>query len=199
MGEQLGKRHDYTNEIVTTLGNKFKYVEKGPDHQAKKKIKITKPIIALVLVMIIAVGATWLKFYLHRSNNTQILKNISQSVNFNLYYPSLLPEGYNISKGSFGQGSNVVTFYAENSRHERLFFSEQPLPDKTAMDDFNKRALQDKTNVISDAGQASIGTLNNKPTGSLATAKTWVLVITSNSSQKSALSSVLSALRLITN
>jgi hypothetical protein len=144
-----------------------------------KRSFLNRPVVWLVSALIIVLfsGAY---FYLNGRDMNPVPLNIKASVNFPLYYPVKLPAGYSIKKDSFSSTPQVVTYYAENHRGERMLFSIQAPPDSVGVNDFNKRVLQNQIQIISDAGQARLGDINGRITGSLVTKKSWVLLTASS-------------------
>jgi hypothetical protein len=197
MGESE-KRRDYTNEIIaTTVNDKFKYIVRETETKPKRKRKTNKVKILILLLVFIPLGiiTSFIFFGQVSKSSNPIPKNIQQSAAFNLYYPSKLPGGYSINKNSFSQTGSVVAYYADNKHGGRIFFSIQPLPDAIAIDDFNNRVLQNKVDVISNIGKATVGTFNEKVTGSVTTTESWILVSTNDDALKTAIADILSSLK----
>jgi hypothetical protein len=186
------KRKDYTNEIISTR-HQTEHSPADTVKNSKKKLRIIRKSV-LILIPILIVGAVFL--FTHQKS-APIPKNIQSAVNFTLYYPSKLPSGYSIKEDSFSQGSNVVTYYAQNSHNDRLLFSIQPRPVQISLDDFNKRVMQNKVDVLSNVGTASVGNINNKATGSLIAPKSWVLITSSSNAGTKTIADTLANLKSV--
>jgi hypothetical protein len=198
MVDGTNRRRDYTNEIIAVGNSKFKYVDAGSIEVEKKKYKSKKTIIVIPLLVLVIIGLAYIFMYAHKTSRPgSIPKKIKESASFTLYYPTELPPGYSVKQESFSQATAVLTYYAENSHGQKIFFSEQALPDKAAMDDFNSRALQNQTNISTNSGKASIGTLNNRTTGSLTASQTWVLITASDDSARTAITDALRNLKQV--
>ena len=109
-------------------------------------------LVALVLVSLMASG--WL--YWHR-DNSPISKGIRRSVGFVLYYPSSLPSGYSLEKGSVKTTKDIV-FYTLRSGSQTVIISEQAAPKNPPDFDAIQKGNTSFKNINSDAGQAIIGT-----------------------------------------
>jgi hypothetical protein len=80
-----------------------------------------------LFVVFAAVIAVFLVLLLFKKQDSPIPKNIEKSVNFALYYPSNLPNGYSLDKNSV-KSENQIVFYSLSSGDKKISISEQAAP-----------------------------------------------------------------------
>jgi hypothetical protein len=113
--------------------------DKNDAHQEKsKKInykKIRKHLkleYVLILVIILALGGWWI----FKINSNPIPGNIRKSLNFSVYYPDQMPQGFKIDKTSFQYNNGLMTFVIRNG-NQYITISEQkepnPAPDLNSL------------------------------------------------------------------
>ena len=103
--------------------------------------------------------------------------NIRQAVDFPLYQPTWLPEGFIVDSQSFDVTSQVVTFTVSNSQtRSKLIFTEQPKPAQFDFNSFYDEQLTEKRSLTSPSGQATIGLFEGSLFASVLTDRTWVLI-----------------------
>lgn len=113
---------------------------------------------------------------------SMIPTNISESVSFQLFYPTALPQGFSIDKTSFDSQHGIVVFSANGPHADHISFTVQRRPPTFDYDTFYKQGLSDATQFITSNGQAAIGKARQTVFGSLVAGESWVIVSPSSSS-----------------
>jgi hypothetical protein len=78
--------------------------------------------VTVVILLVVIVG-----LLVKNSNSSPIPKSIRKTVNFPLYYPSKLPNGYTYEKSSAKSDAGIV-FYSLKSGDKKILVSEQTAP-----------------------------------------------------------------------
>lgn len=139
-----------------------------PAQKSRKKL-ITGIFLILTVVVLIAVG-----FYFMKPKDS-IPKNIKKSVNFTLYYPEKVPDGYSLNKGSIKIDNNIL-FFTLNNGGAKITVSEQSNPGKR----FDFSQTPGFGEVSASAGEAVVGQISSQYVGILIADKTLVNIYTSN-------------------
>jgi hypothetical protein len=92
----------------------------------KSKSKNKKKWLYIPVAMLLVAIAVGLVLFLQKSDSP-VPKNIQKSVNFALYYPSTLPSGYTLDKGSV-KSENQIVFYSLDNDGKKISISEQAAP-----------------------------------------------------------------------
>lgn len=141
------------------------YTQAG--HEPGKKSRKLVVSISLAVVILIAAGTSGLLYI--NSPKSPFPKTVSQAVNFPLYYPSTLPDGYRLKKGSLNVQNNIVFYTLENGGNT-ISISEQASPqhplDLTSTPGFGE--------IPSETGQASAGIVNGFPVAIVIAEKTMI-------------------------
>ena len=162
----------------------------------KKRFLSRKRLIILtpLLILIVAAGSTYL--YLNGTPPSPIPKTVSQSVAFQLYYPSKLPEGYTFDKSSFNSSNQVVIYALLQQGKKKVFVTNQPEPAGFNFDDFNKKQLSGSKTVLTPYGEAVVGIFGDKIVGSIVIDKTWILINTAEENGAAPVEQILKSLTL---
>jgi hypothetical protein len=99
--------------------------ESKEDERPHNKERSKKSFYIPVAMLLIAI-AVGLVLFLQKSDSP-VPKNIQKSVNFALYYPSTLPSGYTLDKGSV-KSENQIVFYSLDNDGKKISISEQAAP-----------------------------------------------------------------------
>jgi hypothetical protein len=135
----------------------------------KMKNKFIIPALALVVLLVAFIGA-WI--YFHRSTSP-LPKQVTGGVNFPVYYPSYLPEGYTFDKSSTHL-ENQIIFFGLSNKKEKISISEQAAPKNPP--DFGlilKRNVSFKKLSLT-GGQAIYGVSQNIPAAIILTNTTLI-------------------------
>jgi cytoskeletal protein RodZ len=188
---------DYTTVPINTSNSSSHEPNKPKRKKTKgKKIWI---ISVLILLMVLFLAISWIYLRPKPTPNllNQELSQTQKSVNFSLYIPVHLPAGYTYKKNSASASGGVVLYQLNTPANKIISLSEQPVPDKVAMNDFYNRFLSNKVNVISTEGKAVLGTQGKQIIGSLETKNTWILINTDSGIDHQTLSDTISSLKPI--
>jgi hypothetical protein len=143
----------------------------------QKKSRLFLGIIVSVVSAVVLIASFAL---LQHKNSDPVPNNVKKSSTIPVYYPVKLPVGYSIKGNSFSNNVDVITYFAEDNKNNRIIFSIQKPLSTEEQKDFDKRVLEDRVEVISNVGKAAIGKVNGHITGSLIANKSWILVTTSS-------------------
>ncbi|HEY2003646.1 MAG TPA: hypothetical protein VGH44_00850 [Candidatus Saccharimonadia bacterium] len=128
---------------------------------------------ALFVVLAIAAG-TWLVV-----NTKPIPEKYRQGLNYPLYYPTNLPNGYVVDRSSFQRKTNVLVFNINTPSGRNIAVSEERIPlgvDLSQHPNSSGLALPDQREFTTTAGTAEISFWGNKLVSSLVTPDTWVVL-----------------------
>jgi len=122
--------------------------------------------------------------YHHIFNRTPVGFNpvplaIRRSVRFPVYYPNpaQLPAGYRLDTASFTSSSLVVVYDVDYGHGQKLAFSVQQKPSRTAIQAFYANHLPLHTTISTAAGTATIGAIGSQTIASLPTnSQTWLII-----------------------
>jgi len=133
---------------------------------AKKRRKLVAAGIIVAVIVIMAAGA-WL--LLIKKGSDPVPKNISQAVNFPVYYPSPVPQGYRLEKNAFSVQDDIV-FYHLVDGDSTIVISEQTSPPNP----LDLKSTPGFGEVPSTAGEAAAGLVNGSPVAIVVTEKTMI-------------------------
>lgn len=100
---------------------------------------------------------------------------VRSAVNFPLYQPAKLPDGYKVDANSFKLNSSVVTFTIQNL-DKNLIFTEQAKPLDFDFDDFYASQFKQARTLSTSAGRAYVNAFDEGELASITTDRTWILV-----------------------
>ena len=160
-----------------------------PDNAASKvkkrpRIRIKKLLFALFVTMALA-GAAYLA-YRQKDRLKDLIappspfsNEIAGGVNFDLYYPTRLPEGFKLEKNSIGKlEDNVVIYRVSNDVSQVSTFTLQPVSPKVDYDNiFKPEADVQKYDVPDGRALISVGE-GGSMVGHLLINDTWVIAET---------------------
>lgn len=128
-------------------------------------------------IIVCAVVVTGISAYMLLHKRTDpVPESIKKSVLFPVYYPTQLPDGYQIESSSFQANSNVLLYSIGKAGAQPIAVTVQSKPENFDFDNFHLKQMRSSREVLTGSGKAVIGLFGDKPTGSLVTADTWVLV-----------------------
>ena len=160
------------------------------------KRKIT--ILCLSLLTVAAVVSLTI-FWMLKPSSYDLLKNdlemTQKEVNFPLYAPSSLPEGFFYKQGGVSTSGSVVLYSLSFEQNKTLSVSIQAKPPNIDFNDFYNRILSNKSEVLSTQGKAVIGNNGERTIGSLVNDKVWVVLNTQSHIKTNELSALLSSLK----
>lgn len=133
----------------------------------------------MLIAAIIAVAAGGSAALLLRkpaASSGGFLGQVASTVNFPLYTPAWLPEGWFLDRQSLSVTSEVVTFTVNDTKGQRLVFTEQPRPPQDNLDTFYNQQLSGATTSNSAAGAIVIGQFEGSSLAGVSAEQTWVLI-----------------------
>jgi hypothetical protein len=139
---------------------------------------------ALIVTAAIVIAACAAVFILRKpadSSSRYSLGQMSQNVAFPLYAPTWLPEGWFVHRQSLSVASEVVTFTVNDSKGQRLVFTEQPKPPQENLDTFYNQQLSGSTTTDSAAGRVTMGQFEGSSIAGISGERTWILIRTVSS------------------
>jgi hypothetical protein len=164
----------------------------------KKNHRKKKLVIAIIGLLVLASGATFLfRAYQLRPQDPFTTK-IQSSVHYPLYYPTQLPTGFRMGQNSVVKPqANVVLVTIDGPRNEKLYISEEAIPSGFSFNGFYL-TFADLKKINTPDGLLAIGRINARETeiGSLATAKTWILSNTNSPVSNQQLTAMMQSLTL---
>jgi hypothetical protein len=158
----------------------------SPHQKPKKRFAISKPsklsfVLGTVMIMLIA-GLTFTSFGRDtaqpkaKAQNTAPTQKPLESPSFTPYFPSSLPDGLSVVKGSLSYYKESFTFILEQGGQKSFFVYEQPAsldPDLANL----KTKLAAPQNISLSVGQGIEGSLDNGTVTAVKTDKNTVLII----------------------
>ncbi len=166
----------------------------------KSNRKLKMAIICFVIAAGIACAGGWLYA---NSTKSPVPKNLSESVNFPVYYPDIkkLPNGYTLNKGSFTSPEKGVIIYSVNyGDGKKLIFSTQQQPSDSKIQSFYSNYIPLRNKMGTNLGEAEVGAYgtekNLKTVVSLPTNnKTWLIITAPYDINQDQLKQVLNSLQ----
>jgi hypothetical protein len=123
-------------------------------------------LITMVIIVIILVAAGII-FSRTNKSETPLPPQIAAAVNFPIYFPSVMPEGYSLDKNS-ASAKNQAIYFSISSQNRKISISEQALPKNfPSLDGLQKTTGLKKINVA--GGQAIYGVSQGLPVAIVAT------------------------------
>jgi hypothetical protein len=191
------RARDYT-ALPLTSSSAPSHKHNSPERNIPKRKRVW--IVSILFLFILLLLATSYIHFSQKPNSNLLKQELSQAQknnNFPIYAPSSVPAGYFYKKGSISVSRGVVIYQLNSGANKNISISEQPVPEKVAMDDFYKRFLSNKVNAISTEGKAIIGTQGKQVVGSLETKNTWVLINAGPNVDEQVLSEIINTLKHI--
>jgi hypothetical protein len=102
----------------------------------QKKSRLFLGIIVSVVSAVVLIASFAL---LQHKNSDPVPNNVKKSSTIPVYYPVKLPAGYSIKGNSFSNNVDVITYFAEDNKNNRIIFSIQKPLSKEEQKDFDKR------------------------------------------------------------
>jgi hypothetical protein len=138
--------------------------------------------VLILMVLIGAAAAVKLWVYPKFSQPNPFPQEIrAEAPGISLFYPKLLPPGYQVDQTSIHISNGAVIYYVNNSSN-RLVFTAQKIPPSFNFSSFYKRQLAESKHFSSPYGEAVIGKNDNRYLGSLNNQTTWLLLSTNSPS-----------------
>lgn len=130
----------------------------------------------LFIAILIATLAT-VYFVKFRSPEPPIPPEAVSAAIFPLYYPAELPEGFLIDPTSFKSSQYVVLYQIKQENTGKIInVSLQPTLPDFDYDEFYKRDVVGRREVVTRSGPAILGTFSGAPISSMTTDTTWVIL-----------------------
>lgn len=150
-------------------------------------------IIGIIALVVLAAGGAAALMYMHKNSNP--LSTYEDQLNFPLYYPSPLSQGYRYEKASADSNEQIL-FFTVRKENAIISISEQGIPDNPpdlhAFKDFKK------LNILN--GDGIVSRVTDKPTAIILTTTTLItLTAASKSVPLEAIITTAENLRLIDN
>lgn len=153
----------------------------------------------LIVVLLIVGAGIGVYFYYSRGRTaakSPFTARIQSSVQFPLYYPNQLPQGYHIDTKTVTEPkASVVVFQLVGQDKESIYISEEARPSSFDLGGFYKQFTDFKSVTVSD-GSIAAGYLQGGRTeiASRANGRVWVLATTSQQIPQSELIDMLRSL-----
>ena len=146
---------------------------KQPGHKRHRKF-----IVILVILTVLAAGGVGGWVYLNHANQSSpIPAAVRQQVDFPLYYPSRLPEGYSVSQAP-AVSEGVAAMAIRTPSGDTIFISQQAAPTGLNYQKFLSDELKRPQEFSTPIGIGYVGGPLGRTFGSILTSKTWVLLNT---------------------
>lgn len=129
-------------------------------------------VVSVALTTVVLVFA-WI--WIRTAQADAIPARVRSAVNFPLYQPAKLPQGYKVDANSFRLNSSVVTFTVQNL-DKNLVFTEQAKPMDFDFGGFYDGQFADARTISTGAGRAYVNAFGDGELASIATDRTWILV-----------------------
>jgi len=143
---------------------------KQPGHKRHRKL-----IIILVILTVLAAGGVGGWVYLNHANQSSpIPAAVRQQVDFPLYYPSRLPEGYSVSQAP-AVSEGVAAMAIRTPSGNTIFISQQAAPTGLNYQKFLSDELKRPQEFSTPIGIGYTGGPVGRVFGSILTPKTWIL------------------------
>lgn len=113
---------------------------------------------------------------------------------FGVYYPERLPQGYALDLRSLSISGNVVSYIIEDGQNAKLYFSFQPLPDRSTIDNLFA-GKSDRATIGTPLGQATTAFVSNRQIASIVLDDTWLIISTVDPVEKPTLLAILEHMR----
>ncbi len=122
------------------------------------------------------------------------LSTAQQTIGFPLYYPEHLPKGTTYQVDSVKTSAQLVVYTLKTDHNVALHISIEPKPKNVIFSDFYTRVLQNRTDLFSSQGKATLGTAGGQAVGSLVTDKVWVIINAPSTTDGSVMTQVVASL-----
>jgi len=161
-------------------------------------------VLIAVITVLAAIAGTVLYVHIIKTPKSPISKEITQKVNFPLYYPDQkkLPKGYYLNQASFiSPQKDVVLYDVKYGNNQKLIFSVQPKPSDNDLQSFYSSYIPLRVKMQTVLGQADIGAYgtgkNLKTVASLPIQNdnTWIIVTAPYNVNQDQLKKTLNSLR----
>lgn len=129
-------------------------------------------LLALAAILTLASGAWW--YFKQNRAPSPIPAVVRQQVDFPLYYPTRLPDGYRVSQAP-AVSESVVAMAVSTPSGNTIFISQQAAPTGFDYQKFLQNELKRPQEISTPAGVAYIGGPVGRVFGSILTSKTWIL------------------------
>lgn len=177
-----------TREAVG-LGSYLRYskaVTKRKNKQQKAvsvSVNLTLPKIpwkslGLAILIVTMAVAGW---YIYQQSDASkpVPQSVVRAVNFPLYYPTKLPDGFHVDRQSIKATNNQTVEFSIEQDNQKILVTEAAKPELSYEQIYSER-LADRRDFDTPAGKVSVGNFkvnDDRAGGSLLTARTWVIVI----------------------
>jgi hypothetical protein len=160
-------------EQVTTNSNIM------PKRSGQRQVLL---ITTLLIVVFVAGGfTTWWLFIRKPVSSDPFTAQLEASLQFPLYYPTWLPNGYHLDTRSITEPqAGVLTFDIVNSANMKIYVSEEAIPTHFSISSYTAKLRSLKqSNTVTQSIAVGYGQTSNVAIGSLYNDKTWLLANTS--------------------
>lgn len=134
-----------------------------------KRNTIAAALLAIAIAVVILFAA-WLRI------PDPLPAAIRSSTPISLFYPTSLPEGYVLNRDSFSINNGVVSYTVQDSKGNKLLFTQQAPPASFNFEDFATKQISAGRRGNSPHGELVIGTFQGNAVASLRSSNTWLLI-----------------------
>ena len=133
--------------------------------------------IALILFITIVIATLASVYFIKFSSEPPIPQEVVSATIFPIYYPAEMPDGFAIDQQSFESSQSVVLYQIkQKDTGKKINVSLQPTLPDFEYDEFYKRDVVGRREVVTSSGPAILGTFGGAPFASLTTDTTWVIL-----------------------
>lgn len=143
-----------------------------PVKKSRKWLKSSWVNLARLLVLALILASSLWTWHYFKDRAKPIPNNVRQSVSFPLYYPSSLPDGYSLDKGSIKVEGQII-FYLIASGSKKISISEQVVPNP-APDIKNVQGNSSIKKIDTSFGKAILGLYRGAPVAIMLTKTTLI-------------------------
>lgn len=152
-------------------------------------------LLAIGSVLLLALGN--IAMYYLRPEKTPFSNSQARAIKqlpFSVYYPERLPQGYTLNLRSLSISDKVVSYIIEDGQNAKLYFSFQPLPDRSTIDNLFA-GKSDRATIGTPLGQATTAFVSNRQIASIVLEDTWLIISTVDPVEKPTLLAILEHMR----
>jgi hypothetical protein len=156
-------------------------------NDSKKEKHLRKPVVIGItsICLVIFISVIGFTIYSGSSSTSPLTNSVGNSVSFDLYYPTSLPDGYSYTAGS-ATAQNGIVFFGLKSGSTAITVSEQEVPSSTK----NIGQLAGFKDGSIQIGSTYTGSILGDPTVIIVTPETLVTLRSSSGVQINTLSQV---------
>jgi cytoskeletal protein RodZ len=171
--------HGYDKEVGHSTEAELEQEKSGFKNLKKSKARKTiRYYVLLLFLLLVAIsGICYLQY--QRIYGKYIPVSMRHQLKFPLYYPTRLPNGYNVDKSSFKiQDKTVLIFSVLTPNGKNAAVTEEAVPTNTPTHQTSNSPIQipGEANFTAPIGQAHVGLWGDKYVADIVTPQTWIII-----------------------